>query len=157
LAVRPGYAVRLSSNAFVPGAFADSLTSYAGLIFGGSGGQTPLLVFLNAGASGSYGTVTEPCAYLQKFPSPAGLFLSGVRVQPGGVLLHERRQSLSGIDGGRAAGRAFRPATGRRVGQFAGQQHVERITNLMLQSTAAASNRPISAGDLFVDAFGGKP
>src|ERR1035438_1494267 len=42
------------------------------------------------------------------------------------MLLYEPRQSLSGLDCGRAAGRAFRPATRRRVGQFASQQRVER-------------------------------
>jgi len=44
------------SNAFVPGAIADSLTSYAGVIYGYND-QTTLLVFLNAGACGSYGTL----------------------------------------------------------------------------------------------------
>ena len=61
------------SNALVPGAIADSLTSYGGLIYENTG-QTTLLAFLNAGASGSYGTVVEPCNYLQKFPSPQDYF-----------------------------------------------------------------------------------
>ena len=50
----------LPTNAFVSGAISDSLTSFAGKLFENSG-QTPLLAFLNAGASGSYGTVVEPC------------------------------------------------------------------------------------------------
>ena len=33
-----------------------------------------MLVFLNSGASGSHGTVTEPCNYLEKFPSPQDYF-----------------------------------------------------------------------------------
>src|SRR5262249_6994482 len=60
-------------NAFVPGAMADSLTSFGGLIFQPNG-QTTLLAFLNAGASGSYGTVVEPCNWLEKFPSPRNYF-----------------------------------------------------------------------------------
>lgn len=64
----------LPANAFVPGAMGDSLTSYGGIIFGNSGGQTTLLAFLDAGAAGSYGTVTEPCNYLQKFPDPRNYF-----------------------------------------------------------------------------------
>jgi uncharacterized protein (TIGR03790 family) len=63
----------LPPSAFVPGAIGDSLTSFAGDIFGNSG-QTPLLVFLTAGAAGSYGTVVEPCAYTQKFPDPRDYF-----------------------------------------------------------------------------------
>ena len=61
------------SNAFVPGAIADSLTSYGGTLYENDG-QTTLLAFMNAGAGGSYGTVFEPCNWLQKFPSPQDYF-----------------------------------------------------------------------------------
>jgi uncharacterized protein (TIGR03790 family) len=63
----------ISPGTFVPGAMADSLTSYGGLLFE-TGGQTPLLAFLRAGASGSYGTVTEPGADQNKFPIPQNYF-----------------------------------------------------------------------------------
>jgi uncharacterized protein (TIGR03790 family) len=63
----------LSSNAFLPGAIGDSLTSFAGVLFAPND-QTTLLEFLNAGASGSYGTVAEPCNFLQKFPDPLAYF-----------------------------------------------------------------------------------
>jgi uncharacterized protein (TIGR03790 family) len=65
----------LPAAAFVPGAMADTLTSYAGTLFEEyRTGQTPLLAFLEAGAAASYGTVVEPCAYLQKFPNPLDYF-----------------------------------------------------------------------------------
>lgn len=67
------YQFSISPNTFVPGAIADSLTSYAGLLYE-SNDQTTLLAFLNSGASGSYGTIVEPCAYLEKFPSPQVYF-----------------------------------------------------------------------------------
>jgi uncharacterized protein (TIGR03790 family) len=54
---------------YVPGSIADSLTSYGGIIFGPNS-QTNLLAFINAGAAGSYGTVSEPGADTQKFPNP---------------------------------------------------------------------------------------
>src|SRR5205814_5123837 len=63
----------VNPTTFAPGAMADNLTSYGGQLFGNTG-QTPALVFLNAGASGTYGTVVEPCAYLEKFPSPQAFF-----------------------------------------------------------------------------------
>jgi uncharacterized protein (TIGR03790 family) len=63
----------LPANAFVNGAMADSLTSYAGDMFDNSG-QICVLAFLNAGAAGSYGTVWEPCNYTQKFPDPCAYF-----------------------------------------------------------------------------------
>jgi uncharacterized protein (TIGR03790 family) len=63
----------LPSSAFVPGAIGDSLTSYGGVLFEPND-QTTLLTFLNAGAAGSYGTIVEPCNYLQKFPDPLVFF-----------------------------------------------------------------------------------
>ena len=60
-------------NVFVPGAMADSLTSYGGVIFGPND-QTSLLAFIHGGAAGSYGTVTEPTANAAKFPSPQNYF-----------------------------------------------------------------------------------
>ncbi len=53
---------------FVPGAVADSLTSYGGIIFG-SNDQTNLLAFINGGATGSYGTVQEPGNATPLFPN----------------------------------------------------------------------------------------
>ena len=78
-------------NAFVPGAIGDTLTSFAGELFEASD-QTSLPAFLNAGASGSYGTVVEPRNYLEKFPDRMGLLLPGPRVQPRRGLLPERAQ-----------------------------------------------------------------
>jgi hypothetical protein len=52
---------------------ADTLTSFGGYILQDSG-QTPLLAFLEAGASASYGTVVEPCNYTYKFPDPMVYF-----------------------------------------------------------------------------------
>jgi uncharacterized protein (TIGR03790 family) len=63
----------LRADAFIPGGLADSLTSYGGALFEDTG-QTPLLAFLNAGATASYGTVVEPCNYTQKFPDPLAFF-----------------------------------------------------------------------------------
>ena len=60
-------------TAFLPGSMADNLTSFGGQIFQDPG-QLKLLEFLTAGASGSFGTVVEPCSYLEKFPSPQNYF-----------------------------------------------------------------------------------
>ncbi len=59
-----------SGCAVVPGAICENLTSYGG-IFTPSAGQTPLSVFLRAGAAGSSGTVIEPYALQAKFPHPS--------------------------------------------------------------------------------------
>jgi uncharacterized protein (TIGR03790 family) len=57
----------LRSNKFLPGAIADHLTSYGGVLIGSS--QMSAMEWLRAGATGSYGTVVEPCALTAKFPS----------------------------------------------------------------------------------------
>jgi uncharacterized protein (TIGR03790 family) len=59
----------LDSNTYLPGAIADHLTSAGGELFGGS--QMSSLAWLQAGATGSYGTVVEPCNFAAKFPVPA--------------------------------------------------------------------------------------
>lgn len=59
----------IKTNRYLPGAIADHLTSV-----GGAGiniqGQMKAYRWLEAGVTGSYGTVVEPCNYPQKFPNP---------------------------------------------------------------------------------------
>lgn len=53
----------------MPGSLADHLTSFGGQLDGDSG-QMSALRWIAAGATASYGTVSEPCAHAQKFPHP---------------------------------------------------------------------------------------
>jgi uncharacterized protein (TIGR03790 family) len=57
---------------FRPGAIADHLTSYGGELQGGR--QMSALTWIEQGATGSYGSVSEPCALLEKFPDIRVLF-----------------------------------------------------------------------------------
>lgn len=59
---------KLETNRFLPGALADHLTSHGGDLYGH--GQMSALRWIEAGATASYGTVSEPCNYWQKFPHP---------------------------------------------------------------------------------------
>ncbi len=59
----------LETLGFIPGAIADHLTSFGGQLTDSP--QMSILRWLEAGATGSYGTVVEPCNHLQKFPNPA--------------------------------------------------------------------------------------
>jgi len=58
----------LETLKFIPGAVADHLTSAGGKLGGSK--QMSALRWLEAGATGSYGTVVEPCNLLGKFPNP---------------------------------------------------------------------------------------
>ena len=70
---------KLDTLHFLPGALADHLTSFGGDLQGTS--QMSSQRWLEAGATASYGTVSEPCNYWQKFPNPTVLlrrYLSGM-------------------------------------------------------------------------------
>ncbi|MHB8697596.1 MAG: TIGR03790 family protein [Sulfuricaulis sp.] len=58
----------LNTIRFLPGAIADHLTSSGGELIGSE--QMSSLSWLEAGATGSYGAVVEPCNFLAKFPDP---------------------------------------------------------------------------------------
>ena len=57
---------QIATNTYLPGAVADHLTSYGGQI--PQSGQMSIVRWLEAGATGSFGTVVEPCNYQTKFP-----------------------------------------------------------------------------------------
>jgi uncharacterized protein (TIGR03790 family) len=58
----------LATNHFVAGAVGDHLTSAGGVLDGHE--QMSVLRWIDAGATGSYGTVVEPCNIVSKFPNP---------------------------------------------------------------------------------------
>jgi len=60
---------RIERNDYLPGAMADHLTSFGGQGLGYTG-QMKAFRWLEAGATGSYGTVVEPCNFPEKFPNP---------------------------------------------------------------------------------------
>jgi len=62
---------KLNTLKFLPGALADHLTSQGGELYTES--QMSALRWLDAGATASYGTVSEPCNHWQKFPNSTAL------------------------------------------------------------------------------------
>ncbi len=59
---------KINSLQYLPGAITDHLTSAGGNLTGSK--QMSSLRWLEAGATGSYGAVVEPCNFPQKFPNP---------------------------------------------------------------------------------------
>ncbi len=59
---------------FVPGALADHLTSFGGIL-DKPHGQMTVLAWIDAGATATYGTTSEPYAHLAKFPHPQLLLM----------------------------------------------------------------------------------
>ena len=137
---------------FVPGAIADSLTSFGGVIFG-TNSQTNLLAFINAGAAGSYGTVAEPGNDTQKFPNPQVYFYQA----RGFSLAESYYQSVNvpylGLMVAEPLAAPFaQPGYGAMGHQPASQRRVERHSNAFRAiSLPRFGNRPLQQVDLFVD------
>jgi len=66
---------QLETLRWVPGALADHLTSFGGQL-DEKGSQMSALAWIASGATASYGSVSEPCSHLQKFPHPQVLLLN---------------------------------------------------------------------------------
>lgn len=140
----------LETNGFVPGALGDNLDSFAGCIFEYTG-QTPLLAFLEAGASGSYGTVVEPCNYPYKFPDPMVYFFQN----RGFCLAEAYYQSLANPYEGLMVGEPLsapfaRPGSAAWISPTNGSV-ASGLAAFNLFFSAADTSLPLSQVDLFLD------
>ncbi len=140
----------MSPNSFVPGAIADNVTSFSGIIFGPND-QTTALALINAGASGSYGTVTEPSPVAEKFPNPQAYFYQ-VR---GFNIAEAYYQSLfEPYEGIVVAEPLAAPFARRGAGSWTGISSNAVLSSnaqLTCNFTAADPTRPLQRVDLFVD------
>jgi uncharacterized protein (TIGR03790 family) len=142
--------LQLATNAFVPGAVADSLTSFGGMLFVATG-QTDLLAFLAAGASGSYGTVVEPCNYTEKFPNPEVYFYQARGFSLAESYYLSLQHPYQGLIAGEPLAAPYaRPGTGAWVG-LTPDAWLAGTTNLALRFFAAGAARPLQQVDVFLD------
>ena len=140
----------LHTNTFAAGALGDSLTSFGGYILENSG-QTPLLAFVEAGAAGSYGTVVEPCNYLQKFPDPLDYFYQTRGFSLAEAYYQSVQNPFQGLMVGEPLSAPFaRPGTGVWNAPANGAT-ISGNTTLSLSFTGAATNLPLAQAELFVD------
>ncbi|NOS68822.1 MAG: TIGR03790 family protein [Verrucomicrobia bacterium] len=140
----------MSPNAFVPGAMADSLTSFGGGIFGYNE-QTSLLAFIHAGAAGGYGTVSEPSPALEKFPSPQNYFYQARGFSLAECYYQSLESPYQGLVVGEPLAAPFaRSGSGLWVGIDPGDV-LNGMSQLTVQFTASDAGRPLQQMDLFVD------
>lgn len=140
----------VAANSFVAGAMADNLTSYGGDIFENVE-HTPLLAFLAGGAAASYGTVVEPCNYLEKFPSPQIFFYQSRGFTVGECYYLGVTNPYQGLLVAEPLVAPFaRPATGAWL-DLPPNAVLSGTTNLTLQCDAADAGRPIQQVVLFID------
>lgn len=144
------YQFAISPNTFIPGAMADSLTSYGGVIFGAND-QTTLLSFINANASGSYGTVVEPCNYLEKFPAPQNYFYQARGFTLAECYYQSVANPYQGLLVGEPLAAPFaRPPAGT-WNNLPYNARLSGVTNLSLQFAGSDLRHPVQQVDLFLD------
>jgi len=93
----PTLPANLSSVVFAPGAIADHLTSCGGMIPDPCLNQSTVWDWMRLGATASYGTVTEPCAFEAKFPDPMLFFWYSRGFTAGEALAMSVRNPYQGI------------------------------------------------------------
>jgi len=120
----------LETLGFLPGAVADHLTSAGGLIPLDDKplGQMSALRWLQAGATGSYGTVVEPCNFLQKFPNPMLLMENYLN---GSTLIESYWKSVAQPGEGLFIGEPLARPFGLDLVELKGDRNETRLWSLM--------------------------
>lgn len=143
-----GFAV--TPGVFVPGAMADNLTSFGGYLFEYTG-QTNLLAFIRAGATGSYGTIVEPCNYPEKFPDPQNYFYQARGFSLAECYYQSLANPYEGLLVGEPLAAPFAKPAGASWNGLPAGARLSGVTNLCLLGAAAAANLPLQQVDLFLD------
>jgi uncharacterized protein (TIGR03790 family) len=145
-----GFYYTVDGTTFVPGSLADNVTSYGGLIFQDSG-HLNILSLLQAGAAGTYGTVVEPCNYLEKFPAPMSYFYQARGFTLGECYYLCVTNPYEGLIMGDPLAAPFaKPASGA-WSNLPTNALLSGTTNISLQFTASDSGHPLQQVDLFLD------
>jgi uncharacterized protein (TIGR03790 family) len=144
-----GYAV--AGVSFAPGGIADNLTSFGGIILQYSG-QLDILSLLAAGAAGSYGTVAEPCNYLEKFPSPLDYFYQARGFSLAECYYQSLTNPYQGLIIGEPLAAPFALPAAGAWNNLPQDALLTGTTNLTLEFDASnAGGLPLQQVDLFVD------
>jgi uncharacterized protein (TIGR03790 family) len=145
------YSYGLAGTTFAPGALADNLTSYGGAILSDNAGMLSILSFLAAGASGTYGTVSEPCNYLGKFPSPQNYFYQARGFSLAECYYQSVTNPYQGLLLGEPLAAPFAQSASGSWLNLPANALLTGTTNLSFQFTASDTNHPVQQVDLFLD------
>jgi uncharacterized protein (TIGR03790 family) len=144
------YDYTVAGVSFAPGGLADNLTSHGGYLF--SSDQLDILSLLAAGAAGSYGTVSEPCNYLQKFPSPLDYFYQARGFSLAECYYQSLTNPYQGLIIGEPLAAPFALPADGAWNNLPPNALLAGTTNLALQFNASdAGGLPLQQVDLFVD------
>lgn len=133
-----------------PGAMIDNLTSYGGILFNYTE-HTTAMDFIRHGATASYGTIVEPCAYAEKFPAAQNYFyqVRGFSIAEG--YYQSVTNPYQGVLVGEPLAAPFAlPGSGSWIG-LPDEAPLHGTTNLTLHLESPTWARPFQQVDLFVD------
>ncbi len=140
----------VGSHDYLPGAYADHLTSFGGILFG-SNPQMRITDWLRAGAGGSSGTVVEPCAYTEKFADPLLYAWYERGFSLGEAYFMSIRNPYQNLFTGDPLLQPYaRPAAVSVAGVTNGAV-VSGVVTLQVAAVASDTNRPVARVALFRD------
>jgi len=113
--------------------------------------KTSLLAFLNAGAAGSYGTVVEPCNYLEKFPDPMDYFYQSRGFSVAEAYYQSLRNPFQGLLVGEPLCAPFAVRGGADWSSLTNGSVLSGQPSHNLTFFSAATNLPLGQVDLFLD------
>ena len=144
----PGH---LANAVFAPGAIAEHLTSFAGAIPGEKGGQSNVWNWMSLGATASYGTVTEPCAFPEKFPVPPLFFWYARGFTAGETLAMSVRNPYQGIWVGDPLAAPFAAPPAVQIKSPARNAELDGEVPLKISVAAHERGAPPVFLDLYID------
>lgn len=144
------YRYNVSPGTFRPGAIADNVTSFGGVIFGPND-HTNLLAFLNAGAAGSYGTVAEPLSDTDKFPNPQVYFYQARGFSLAECYYQSVNQPYLGLTVAEPLAAPFASSGTGAWKTGVSNSTLTGTVPLTVNFSACDSTRPLYQVDLFVD------
>lgn len=148
---RPNLPTNLVEAVFAPGAIGDHLTSCAGMIPVPCQHQSSVWDWMRLGATASYGTVTEPCAFNVKFPDPMLFFWVARGFTLGEALAMSVRNPYQGIWVGDPLAAPFAAAPVVTIRSPARNAEVGGNIILELTATAHEKGAPPVFLDLYID------
>ena len=141
----------LVDAAFAPGAIAEHLTSCAGMIPDPCLGQSSVWDWMRLGATASYGTVSEPCAFDVKFPDPMIAFWYARGFCAGEALAMSVRNPYQGLWVGDPLAAPFAAPPSVQIRSPARNAELDGEVPLQISVAAHERGAPPVFLDLYVD------
>lgn len=138
-------------NVWLPGAYADHLTSLGGCLPTNVLKQSTVLDWMDIGATASYGTVGEPCAYLEKFPDPIMGFYYARGFSIGEAYTMAVEAPYQGLFAGDPLAAPFAAPPEISVSSHGPWQIVTGTIPVRVSAVAHSNGVPAAALDLYVD------